>query len=256
MRHGMEGNSVPNRKSGGFTLIGVMLGLTVMAIIGSASLAFCNWFRTCNGESKVKDQAERVVRGITNYKDFYGIWPYFGETNGEPKRSKYGSVDYVFPVDNWIEIKRYAHELPAVLSGENRFGCNPHEMCFERFPDDERNGENIHRFWIYLRGKRAESTEEFNRPYQLWKKVTVKVIGKGEYNDDITEEMTRVPFDEICGDEALFYIPKKDEKLHWQPMAEGRDGWEGGGRRRRTDAETRRRSLWDIVGKNSSRHPK
>lgn len=234
MRHDTEGNSVLNRKSGGFTLIGVMLSLTVMAMIGSASLAFFNRFRVCNGISEVKEQAERVVRGMTNYKDCYGIWPYFGDENGEPIRSKYGAVDYVFPVDNWIEIERYAHELPAILSGENRYGCNPRRQCFETFSEGERKGEKMYRFWVYLRGRMAESTEEFNRPYRLWRRLAVKVVGKDEYNNDITEEITNVPFDEICGDEALFYIPKKDEKLRWQPMAQGREGWEDGGRKRRS----------------------
>lgn len=256
MRHGTEGDAVLNRKSDGFTLIGVMLSLTVAAIIGSVSLAFCNRFRTCNGESEVKNQAERVIRGMANYKDFYGHCPCFRERNGEPKRSMYGAVDYVFPVDNWIEVERYARELPAILSGENRYGCNPIEQCFESFSDAERKGENIHRFWIYLRERRAESTEEFNRPYRLWKQVTVKVIGKDEYNNDVTEKPASVPVDEIYGDEVLFYIPKKGEKLHWQPMAQGREGWEDGGRRRRrTDAGIRKKSLWDIVGRNSSRHP-
>lgn len=233
MRYNNGTDEVSGRQSG-FTLIGVMLSLTVMAMIGSVSLVFCNRFRVCNGQSEVKNQAERMVRGMTNYKDYYGIWPYFGDANGEPKRSKYGAVDYVFPVDNWIEVTRYAHELPAILSGENRYGCNPLRQCFETFSESERNGENVHRFWIYLRGKRAENTEEFNRPYRLWGQVVVKAVGKDEYNNDITEEITSVPVDEIWGDEALFYIPKKDEKLHWQPMAQGREGWEDGGRKRRS----------------------
>ncbi|MBR1843755.1 MAG: hypothetical protein IJ793_02690 [Opitutales bacterium] len=234
MRHGTERNLVPNRKSGGFTIIGMMLSLTVTAIVGSALLAFFNRFRVCNGESEVKDQARRVAEGLTNYKNYYGIWPYFGDANGEPKKGKYGAVDYVFPVDNWIEVTRYAHELPAVLSGENRYGCNPLKKRFGEFSENEKKGEEIHRFWIYLRSKRSESTEEFNRPYRLWGQVVVKVVGKNEYNNDITQEIPNVPVDEIWGDEVLFYIPKKDEKLHWQPMAQGREGWEDGGRKRRS----------------------
>ena len=230
----MERNLVPGRKSGGFTLIGVMLGLTVMALIGSASLAFCNWLRVCNGESEVKDQAKRVVNGLTNYKDYYGIWPYFGDANGEPERSTYGLIDYVFPVGNWFEVQFYGDCLPAVLSGENRFGCNPLGQCFETFSENERKGEKIHRFWIYLREKNPSNLEELREPFQLWERLARKITGKDEYGNDITEGIASVPADEICGDEALFYIPKKDEKLDWQPMAQRREDWEDGGRKRRS----------------------
>ena len=239
MRHGMEGDAVLNRKSGGFTIIGMMLSLTVTAIVGSALLAFFNRFRVCNGESEVKDQVRRVEKGLTEYKGCYGIWPYFGDENGEPKRGKYGAVDYVFPVDNWIEVTRYAHELPAVLSGENRYGCNPLKKCFGVFSESERKGEKIHRFWIYLRGKRSE--EEFNRPYRLLEQLGIKVV-KIEASDgnieEVEESMGNVSVDDIYyGEEVLFYIPKKDEKLHWQPMAQGREGWEDGGKRRSQKVE-------------------
>lgn len=236
-----EANAVSDRRSG-FTLPGVLLSLTVMAILGSISLAFGRWFCACQQADKVEDQARRVVTGLTNYKDDYGFWPYFGDENGEPKRSKYGAVDYVFPVDNWIEVTRYACELPAILSGENRYGCNPREKCFEVFSDDERKGEKVYRFWIYLRGERAESTEELNRPYRLWKQLAVKVrkirasVGDCE---EVEEAMESVPVDEIYhGGEALFYIPKKDEKLHWQPdgARERTIEWSDNGRKRKENS--------------------
>ena len=222
MRRGMKGNSVVNRKSGGFTIIGMMLGLTVMAIVGSASLAFFNRFRVCNGESEVENQAKRVIKGIVNYKDYYGIWPYFGDANGEPERSTYGLVDYVFPVGNWFEVQTYDHYLPAILSGENRFGCNPLGQCFETFSESERKGKKIHRFWLYLREKNPSNLKELREPYRLWERLARRITGKDEYGNDVLEKITKAPAGEICGDEALFYIPKPNETLEWQPDASER----------------------------------
>ena len=223
MRRGMKGNSVVNRKSGGFTLIGVMLSLTVMAIIGSASLAFCNWFRVWQEESTPATQAWRVVNGLTGYKDYYGIWPYFGDENGAPERSTCRLVDYVFPVGNWFEVQAYSEYLPAILSGENRFGCNPHEMCFKLFSDAERKGKKIHRFWLYLREKNPSNLKELNKPIRLWKELAREITReKDEYGNDVLKEIAKVPVDEICGDGALFYIPKPDETLEWQPDASER----------------------------------
>ena len=56
--------------------------------------------------------------------------------------------------------------------------------------------------------------------------------------EEVEESMENVSVDDIYyGDEVLFYIPKKDEKLHWQPMAQGREGWEDGGKRRSQKVE-------------------
>ena len=222
MRHGMEGDAVLNRKSGGFTIIGMMLSLTVTAIVGSALLAFFNRFRVCNGESEVKDQARRVAKGLTEYKGCYGIWPYFGDENGEPERSTYGLVDYVFPVGNWFEVQTYSEYLPAILSGETRFGCNPLGRRFETFSESERKGKKIHRFWLYLREKNPSNLKELNEPIRLWKRLARKITGKDKDGNDILKKIAKVPVDEICGDEALFYIPKPNETLEWQPDASER----------------------------------
>ena len=200
-----ETDAKRNRKRNGFTLIEMVLCMTVMSVVGGVSCSVYKWVRAWQEKVNVADQGWRVIRGIMNYKDHYGVWPCLMKENGAPKTSRYGAVDYVFPVGNWFEFDRYANELPAVLSGENTLGCNPSGICFQTFSDAERSGEEVARFWLYFRG----SDEEPQRAFNLWKAMTQKVD---------------CPIDRIFGDEALFYVPKEDEILKWSPSACRRDG--------------------------------
>lgn len=117
----------------GFTLIELMIVLTVIAVLSGFSFHF---------GQQAKDQANLLSRKADGLRYQEAFLNYY---------QTYQRFPDIFPIDRWFNLADYAKPFVDILSGQSRTADNPDSIAFGEFTAEELLAKNVTSVRFFLR---------------------------------------------------------------------------------------------------------